>query len=127
MGTPQNPIEIPLGGGPAEAVGRLFRGPDTLERCQNGRHDKAGYLVKERGFTRIPLTTTALGETPEAVFVSLGVDRGELVAVGLDYVYGVAANAAAIDGAALVRRGPAMIGQFNVGMVHGSAMGDGST
>lgn len=125
MATPQNPIEIPLGGGPAQSTGRLFRGPDTLERAQNVDHTQAGYLIKARGFTRIPLTTTALGETPEAVFVSLGLDRGELVAVGLDRIYAVAANSAAIDGAALVRRGPSMIGQYNVGMVHGSAMGDG--
>lgn len=119
-----DPIEIPLGGGPSQGVGRLFRGPDVLERCQNADHDKAGYLVKSRGFTRIALTTTTHGETPEAVFVSVVVDRGELAIVGRDNTYGVAANSAAVDGAALVLRGPSIVGAFSVGTIHGTAMGE---
>jgi hypothetical protein len=123
MPSPQQPTEIPLGGGPAESVGRLFRGPDVLERNHNARHDKAGYLVKERGTTRIALTITTHGETPEAVFAGLGVDRGELVLVGLSYVYGVAANAPNVDGAALVRRGPSMLGDFEIGLIHTASIG----
>jgi hypothetical protein len=123
MPTEQQPLEIPLGGGPSQATGRLFRGPDVLESNQNGRHDKAGYLVKELGFTRIALTTTTHGETPEAVYVALAVDRGELVLVGRDAVYGVAANAAVVDGAALVRRGPSMVGAYSVGLIHAASLG----
>ena len=121
--SPQNPIEIPLGGGPSQAVGQLFRGPDTLESNQNGRHDKAGYLVKERGFTRLALTTTTHGETPEAVYVSVATDRDELVLVGMTYVYGVAANAPSVDGAALVRRGPSMVGDYDIGLIHTASLG----
>lgn len=120
MATPQNPIELPLGGGPSQAVGRLLRGPDVLERCQNADHDKAGYLVKARGFTRIALTTTTHGETPETVFTSLGIDRGGLVLVGLRDVYGVVVPTPSVDGAALVRRGRSMVGNFRVGIIHGS-------
>ena len=122
----QEPIEIPLGGGPSQATGQLFRGPTSLERARNVDHFEQGYLVKARGYTRIALTTTTHGETPEAVFVGLGVDHGELVLVGHDYVYGVAANAASIDGAALVRRGPTIRGAFEFGTIHGTATGDGA-
>ena len=124
MPTPQNPIEIPLGGGPSQALGRLLRGPDVLERCQNADHDKAGYLVKARGYTRIALTATTHGETPETVFVSVGIDRGGLVLVGLQNVYGVVAPTASVDGAALVRRGLSMVGNYRVGVIHGSSLSE---
>lgn len=120
----QNPIEIPLGGGPSQALGRLLRGPDVLERAQNVDHDKAGYLVKARGYTRIGLTTTTHGETPEGVFVSVGIDRGGLVLVGLRDVYGVVAPTASVDGAALVRRGRSMVGSYRVGVIHGSSISE---
>jgi len=123
MATEQEPIEIPLGGGPSQATGRLFRGPNVLEINTNGDHDRAGYLVKARGFTRIPLTTTTHGDTPESVFVSLGVMAGELLVVGRNNAYAVAAPAASIDGATLVLRGPSMVGAFEIGTVHSSALG----
>jgi len=123
MPSEQQPIEIPLGGGPSQATGRLFRGPDSLESNQNGRHDKAGYLVKELGFTRIPLTTTTHEETPEAAYVGLALDRGELVLVGRDDVYGVAATSAVVDGASLVRRGPSMVGAYSIGLIHAASLG----
>jgi hypothetical protein len=120
MATPQNPIEIPLGGGPSQAVGRLLRGPDVLERSQNADHDKAGYIVKARGYTRIALTTTTHGETPETVFTAMGIDRGGLVLVGLRDVYGVVVPTPSVGGAALVRRGRSMVGNYRVGIIHGS-------
>jgi hypothetical protein len=123
MATPQPPIEIPLGSGPSQATGRLFRGPNALESNQNGRHDQAGYLVKERGFTRLAFTTTTHGETPEAVAIAVAVDRGELVVIGHDNVYGVAANTASVDGAALVRRGPSLRGAYSIGTIHAASLG----
>lgn len=119
------PIEIPLGGGPSQATARLLRGPNVLYANTNGDHDKAGSLAKARGFTRIALTTTTHGETPEAVMVSVGIDRGALVLTGLRDVYGVAAPTASIDGAALVRRGRSMVGSYRVGIIHGSALSEG--
>jgi hypothetical protein len=122
--TPQQPIEIPLGGGPSQATGRLLRGPNVLEFNANADHDKAGYLVKARGFTRIALTTTTHGETPEIAFLSVGTDaQGELALVGVRDVYGVAANAPNVDGAALVLRGPALNGNYRAGVIHVSAIG----
>lgn len=115
--TPQQPIEIPLGGGPSQSAGRLLRGPNILEANANGDHDKAGYLRKARGYTRIPLTTTTHGETPEAVFVSVGTSKGELVLVGFRDTYGIAASSAVVDGASLVRRGPSLVGNYRVGTV----------
>lgn len=117
------PIEIPFGGGPSQATGRLLRGPNTLEANVNGDHDKAGYLRKARGFSRLALTTTVQGEAPEVVFVSVGTDRGELVIVGRDAVYGVGAPAPDIDGAALVRRGPSLVGNYEFGVIHTSPIG----
>jgi hypothetical protein len=118
------PLEIPLGGGPSQATGRLLRGPNVLESNANGDHDKGGYLIKARGFTRIALTTTTHGETPEGVFVSLGIDRGGLVLVGLRDIYGVVAPTASVDGAALVRRGRSMVGSYRVGIIHGSGISE---
>lgn len=118
------PIEIPLGGGPSQLTGRLLRGPNVLESNANADHDKAGYLVKQRGYTRIALTTTTHGETPEAVFVALGIDRGGLVLVGLRDVYGVVVPTASVDGAALVRRGRSMVGSYRVGVIHGGSISE---
>lgn len=118
------PVTIPLGQGPDEATARLLRdGTQALQVIRQGDVTKAGGVRKARGFARIALTTTTHGETPEAVYVSVGIDRGELVLVGMSYVYGVAANTAAVDGAALVRRGPSMVGDFEVGLIHAASIG----
>lgn len=122
--TPQAHIEIPLGGGPSQATGKLLRGPNVLEHNTNGDHDKAGYLTKARGFNRIALTTTTHGETLEVVMMSVGVaPGGELVLVGLRDTYGVAAPSAIVDGAALVRRGPSLVGSYRSGVIHVSSIG----
>lgn len=122
--TPFQVLHIPLDGSQDDKTARLSRGLGVMRRSINVDHSHAGEARKRRGTTRIPLTTTTHGETPEAVYVALGQDRDELVLVGHDYTYGVAANTSAVDGAALVRRGPSIRGQFEIGMVHGSAMGD---
>ena len=119
------PVVIPLGQGPDESTARLFRDPTrVLADVRQGDVSKPPGLRKARGFTRIALTTTTHGETPEAVYVSVAVDHlGELVLVGRDNVYGVAAPSASVDGAALVLRGPSLVGTFEIGMVHSGAIG----
>jgi hypothetical protein len=121
----QPPLTIPLGTGPDQSTARLFRdGTQVLADVRNGEMGKAGGVRKARGFGRIALTTTVHGETPESVFVSVGVSHGELVLVGKSNFYSVAAPTAAIDGAALVLRGPSMVGAFEIGLVHASSQGD---
>lgn len=118
------PVTIPLGQGPDEATARLLRdGTQALQVIRNGDVTKAGGVRKARAFARIALTTTTHGQTPETVYCALGIDRGELVLVGKNYVYGLAANAASVDGAALVRRGPSMIGDYEAGLVHAASLG----
>lgn len=119
-------LTIPLGVGPDQATAKLLRdGTQVVETTLNGQVDKAGGLRKARGYTRIALTTTTEGGTPEAVFEAVGTDRDELVLVGHDYTYAVAANSAAVDGAALVLRGPTLRGAFEIETIHGSPIGDG--
>ncbi len=122
--TPFQVIHIPLDGSQDDKTARLVRGPATLRRTINVDHSVRGEVRKRRGTTRIPLTTTVQGETPETCFVSIGVSRDELVLVGRDYLYGVAAPTAAVDGAALVRRGPSIIGAFQIGLIHGSSISE---
>jgi hypothetical protein len=128
MALPQRepPIEIPLGGSLDQATGRLFRGPTALAESLNGDHDKRGYLKKSRGFTRIPLTATTHGATPEQIFCTVGVDAyGELVLMGRDFLYTVGAPDTDIDGAALILRGPACVGNVSTGVVHVAPISEG--
>ena len=123
----QEPVTIPLGSGPDQATARLLRQATVLSEALNGDTSKAGGMRKARGYARIALTSTTHGVTPEAVFVSVGVDRGELVVVGLRDVYGVAAPTASVDVASLVRRGPSMIGNYREGVIHTASLGNDST
>jgi hypothetical protein len=121
----QPPIEIPLGGSLDQSAGELFRGPNVLADCSNGSHGKAPELRKRLGYTRLDTATTTHGETVDTVLVSLGVDLGgELVIVGRDHVYGVAAPDASVDGHAIVLRGPSHVGNFQVGILHTTALGE---
>lgn len=120
----QPPVTIPLGGGPDQATARLFRGPNVLAQVLDGDLSKAGGVRKARAYARITTSTTTHGDTPEAIFVSVGTDRGELVLVGLRDTYAVAAPTAAIDGAALVRRGPSLVGNYRSGVIHTASLGD---
>lgn len=122
--TPFEVLHISLGGSQDDKTAKLARGIEVLRHVRNGDHSHPGELRKRRGFTRIPLTSTTHGETPESVFVSLGVTGGgELVLLGFRDVYGVAANDAAVNDAALVRRGPSMLGSYRVGTVHAAPIG----
>lgn len=122
----QDPVTIPLGGGPDEATAKLLRGPGVLAVALDGDTTKAGGLTKARGFVRITTTSTTHGETPESVFISVGTDRGELVVVGERSTYGLAASDALVDGAALVLRGPSVVGNFREGVVHVASLGSES-
>lgn len=121
----QQPVTIPLGGGPDQAVTELLRGPNVLSVVYDGDTTKAGGLTKARGLERIPTGTTH-GETPESVFFSVGTDKGELVVVGQQSTYGLAASDALVDGAALVLRGPSIVGNFREGVVHVASLGSES-
>lgn len=120
----QEPVTIPFGGGPDESVARLFREATVLETVLDGDTSKAGGLRKARGYERISLAATTHEETPEAVYISVGVDRDELVLVGLEDTYALAASDAIVDGAAVVRRGPSMVGNFRSGLIHVAAIGE---
>lgn len=120
----QEPVTIPLGTGPDQATARLLRSATVLEANNNGVPDTAGELRKARGFTRYAMTTTTHGDTPEAIFISVGLDRGGLVLCGMRDVYGVVAPTASVDGAALVRRGRSMVGSYRVGVIHGSSISE---
>ena len=126
----QPPVEIPLGVGVDEARGKLFRDPtSSLDVCTNGQHGQAPELRKRRGYAKLPTATDALGNTVDLVLVSLGVESvngGELVIVGRDHVYGVAAPDGTVDGQALVLRGPSFVGNFAAGIVATTSIGDGA-
>lgn len=120
------PLVVPLGQGPTEQIARLFRDSKALADVRNANCDKAGGLRKARAYARIPMSQTVMREVPEVVFLSVGTTvEHELVVVGRDSVYSVAAPSASIDGSALVRRGPSIAGTFSITTVHGSAMGNG--
>lgn len=118
------PVTIPLGSGPDESTARLFRQATVLASALQGVTTKAGALHKARGYARITTSTTAHGETPEAVFVSIGTDNGEAVVTGLRDVYAVAAPTAAVDGASFVRRGRSMVGNFRSSVIHTASLGE---
>lgn len=124
--TPFEVLTIPLDGQQDEKIGRLARGqnPTILRHANNVLHEKAGEARKRRGFERITTSATVLAQTPEAVFVALGVDAiGELVLVGFRDVYGVVSNDNDVDGSALVRRGPSCVGTYERGVLHVSNLG----
>lgn len=112
-------LHIPLSGQLDEKVARLARGPETLRRTANCDHRVRGELRKRKGFTRVG-TSSVLGGGPpaDALFLTVGVRDGELVACGRNDVYSILANADAIDGTALVRRGRSMCGSFTLGVAH---------
>ena len=124
----QPPVEIPLGVGLDESRGKLFRDPaSSLAVVLNGQHGQAPELRKRRGYTKLPTSTDVLGNSVDTVLVSLGVEAvngGELVIVGRDHVYGVAAPDATVDGQAIVERGPSFIGNFAAGIVATTSIGD---
>ena len=116
-------MTIPLDGSQDDKTARLARGPSVMRRSVNCDHSHIGEVRKRRGTTRIDTSETTHGDSPEAVFVALGVDRGELVLVGRDRVYGVAAPENDIDGAALVLRGPSMVGSYETLLIHTASLG----
>jgi hypothetical protein len=121
----QPPVEIPLGGGPNESQGKLFRSPNVLEANTNGSTDKQGYLVKERGFTRVPTSTTTEADQPDAFFISVATDHEELLLVGMENTYTVAATGPDLSGAALILRGPTLLGNYRAGTVHATSLSEG--
>lgn len=122
MPLPIQTLHIPLGGTIDEKTSRLARGLPVLRHVYNARQDHLEEQRKRRGYTRLSTATTVHGETIEPGFVSLGIDNGCLVVMGLTHVYSVAANANAVHAAALVRRGPAVVGCYRMGTVKVSAL-----
>ncbi len=126
MTTPFQFVHIPLDGSQDDKTARLARGPGVMRRSVNVDHSHAGEARKRRGTTRLSTSRTTHGQTPEAVFVALGSDRGDAVLVGRDRCYGVAANAPSIDSSALVLRGPSMVGAYTMGLIHAASIGSDS-
>ena len=117
-------IHIPLSGQQDDKTARLSRGPNVLRKAVNVGHRIRGELRKRRGFTRITTTGTVDGSTPEAVFVAVAERDGELVLVGRDSIYSVAANDNIVDTEALVLRGPSMVGNYKLGTIHVSPISE---
>jgi len=122
----QQPVTIPLGSGPDQSTTKLLRGVNVLSVVYDGDTTKGGGIIKGRGLERIPTSTTTHGHTPESVFFTVGTDKGELVVVGQQSTFGLAASDALVDGAALVRRGPSIVGSFSEGVVHVASIGQES-
>lgn len=108
----QPPIEIPLGGGPDEATGRLFRGPGKLRVAQNVDQTKQGQLGKRRGYRLLDLSRETGGAVPGTIVEALGTYRGELVVIGPNEVYGAHTDETLATGHAVTYRGPSLVGNW---------------
>lgn len=88
--------------------------PGKLRAAVNVEFDKSNSLNKRRGFVRVPFETLVHGETPELLYATVATYQQELVVYGLDNLASVVARTAIVDGAALVRRGPTMRGNYRI-------------
>lgn len=122
MALPSQVLQIPLGGTTSQKTARLTRGLPVLRHIHNAQQSSEGEQVKRRGFTRLDTGATVYEETPEAVYVAVGIDRDCLFVVGMGEILGVVANANTVNGSALVRRGPSMVGNYRTGTVKVSAL-----
>lgn len=120
----QPPIEIPFGGGPDEATGRLLRTPGAMRVVENCDHTKAGYLRKRRGYRLLDLERNTQGELLEQVFCAVATYRGELVILGTDNLHGVHADTAIVGGHSVTTRGPSMVGNWRRVDIAATSMGE---
>jgi hypothetical protein len=121
--TPFDTLTISLGGSQDDKTARLARTPGVLRHVYDGDHSHVGQVRKRRGFVRVPLNEELFGATPEALFLSLATHESSLVLVGYRDLYAVAAADDIVDGRALVRRGPSMVGTYRTGIIHSSTIG----
>jgi len=125
MRTNRQVITIPLDGSRDDKTSRLARGPTVMRHSVNVLHDHHGEARKRRGIERIDTAGTVHGQSPETLFITLGVDEDELVVYGAEGVYTVATTDAAINSESLVYRGPSSVGNYRTGVVHVAPLAEG--
>lgn len=97
--------------------------PGKLRTALNVEFDKTHSLNKRRGFVRIPFEELVHDEQYELLYAAVATYQQELVVYGLDNLNSVVARTADVSGAAMVRRGPTMRGNYRVHDVYASPLG----
>lgn len=81
--------------------------PGKLRRAINVTTNKTGKLSKRRGYRRIAVSSDALGNDMEEVYVRVGQFDDELVLFGLDFLWAIGSKEGQLDGdVACIKRGP---------------------
>jgi hypothetical protein len=117
------PVEVVLEG-LSQKDDKKATTPGRLRAAINVEFDKTHSLNKRRGFERVDVSANTLGVDSESAFVSIATYRQELVVYGMQWIYAVLAIDQDVSSASVVRRGPAMRGNYRTHHVFSSALSE---